>query len=161
MENVQNAEGLDMDFDGVFRFTNPDDEDFVKLWNSVEYTFPPKSRSPMIIRGSTPEEIQEIRKKFAYALAEKMWFKSARYKELNALPNFRGGRDDKELEILIEACLSPLPTAKAKVEVKPIKELNLKASKAVGGNDSLNEVFKDETKDENIRKLGKMSESAI
>lgn len=155
---MENTQGLDIDFDGVFRFSNNSDEDFVKLWNSVEYTFPAHTRTPMIIRNSTPEEIQEIRKKFAYAWAEREWFKSEDYKRMNSLPNFRGGRDDKVLETLIQSCLDPLPVGKAIVIEKPVKELRLKATKAVGENDSLNEVFKDETKDENIRKLGKQAD---
>ena len=148
-----------MDFDGVFRFSNNSDEDFVKLWNSVEYIFPAHTRTPMIIRNSTPEEIQEIRKKFAYAWAEREWFKSEDYKRMNALPNFRGGRDDKVLDALIQSCLDPLPVGKVKIEDKPVKEIKTKATKAIGQNDNLNEVFKEETEDENLKKVGKMSDA--
>ena len=155
---MEDTNVLDMDFDGVFRFSNNSDEDFVKLWNSVEYTFPAHTRTPMIIRGSTPEEIQEIRKKFAYAWAEREWFKSEDYKRLNSLPNFRGGRDDKVLETLIQSCLDPLPVGKAIVTDKPVKEIKLKATKAVSGDENLNMAFANETKDENLQKLGRQAD---
>jgi hypothetical protein len=152
---------LDMDFDGVFRFSNNSDEDFVKMWNSVEYTFPAHTRTPMIIRGCTPEEIQEIRKRWAYAWAEREWFKSEDHKRLNAQPNSRGGRDDTVLDALIQSCLDPLPTGKATVKEVPIKGIKTKATKAVGGDDNLNEVFKEETKEGNIQRMGKMPDRAI
>lgn len=158
---MENTNGLDMDFDGVFRFTNPDDEEFVKLWNSKEYTFPPRSRTPLVIMGATPEEVQEIRKKFAYALAEKMFGKSEEYKRLNSLTDFRGGRDDKSLQPYIDACLSPLPAGKATVKDVPLKQMNLKGSKAVGENDNLNMAFAEETKEDKLVKLGKMPDRAI
>lgn len=134
---------MENDFDGVFRFTNNSDEDFTVLWNNREYTFPAKTRSPLIIPNETMENIQSIRKKFAYKWAEKEWFKSDRYKELSAMEHYRGGRDDKELEPLIQMCLDPLPISQAKVEEKPRKTVNAKASKPVGKSANLNEEFKD------------------
>ena len=130
---------------GVFYFSNTDKEDFVVLWNNKEYTFPAKSCSPMIIAGEPPENVQEIRKKFAYKWAEKMWYKGPEYHKMSkmgeGLPPLR---DDKTLEPLIEMCLTPLPIEKAKVVEKPKAKPNLKGSKAVKDKDDLNQVFKED-----------------
>ncbi len=53
-------------------------------------------------------------------------------------------RDDKQLEPLIQACLSPLPIARAVVRQAPKVKENFKGTKAVGKNENLNQVFKDE-----------------
>lgn len=152
---------LDTDFDGVFRFSNNSDEDFAVLWNNKEYVFPAKTRSPIIIPNEPLENIQEIRKKWAYKWAEREWFKSPAYKKLSKLENFRGGRDDKELEPLIQMCLSPLPIAKATVREGKKENLRIKASKAVSGDTNLNMAFADESRDENIRKVGVQPDRAI
>jgi len=117
---------------GIFYFSNNSKEDFVVLWNNKEYTFPGKTCSPMLIPGEPPENVQEIRKKFAYKWAEREWYKGSEYKKMAKMG---GGlpptRDDKTLEPLIEMCLNPLPIEKAKVkEVKKTK-LNMKASKTI------------------------------
>ena len=66
---------IDKDFDGVFRFTNWTEEDFKHLWNNIEYTFKAGTTSPMIIANETLENIQEIRKRFAYDLAVREFYK--------------------------------------------------------------------------------------
>ena len=71
---------LPPDFDGVFRFTNWTKEDFVGIWGSKEYHLPALSTSPMVIPDHSPLEIQHIRKKFAKDLAEREFYKSAKYK---------------------------------------------------------------------------------
>jgi len=73
---------LPQDFDGVFKFTNWSDEEFVGIWNKKEYHFPPQATSPMIIPEHSPLEIQHIRKKFARDLAEREWFKGLQYEGL-------------------------------------------------------------------------------
>lgn len=156
MEN-NNVAVLDTDFDGVFRFSNNSDKDFTALWNNKEYTFPARTRSPIIIPNETPEHIQEIRKKWAYKWAEREWFESDAYKRLTKLDNFRGGRDDKDLEPLIQMCLDPLPTAKAAVKEGAKEDLKIKSSKPVDESTNLNETFKDEP----IQKLGVMPNSPI
>jgi len=158
---MENINGLDTDFDGVFRLSNPFDEDITLLWNSKEYTFKAHTRSPLVIMGATPEEVQEIRKKFAYRMAERMWFKSEEYKRLNALEGFRGGRDDSSLQPMIDACLSPLPEARATVKDVPVKEIKTKATKPVGKDENLNQAFAEETKDENLVKVGKMPDKQM
>lgn len=151
--------GLDTDFDGVFRFSNNSDEDFKFLWNNKEYTFPANSRSPMIIMGESPENVQEIRKKAAFKWAEKQWYKSAEYERMKNMGNgLPPTRDDKVLEPLIQSCLDPLPTAKATMQDVPQKKMSLKATKAVGQDDNLNQVFAEDTKEENLVKLGKQSD---
>lgn len=151
--------GLDVDFDGIFRFSNNSDEDFVKLWNSVEYTFPAHTRSPMIIRAESPENVQEIRKRFAYAWAEREWFKSADYKRMSQMGSgLPPTRDDKVLEPLIQMCLDPLPEARATIKETIFKEPNLKATKAVGKDDNLNQAFAKETEDRSLMRVGVQSD---
>jgi hypothetical protein len=151
-----------IDFDGVFRFSNNSDEDFTVLWNNKEYTFPAKTCSPMIIAGESPENVQEIRKRFAFKWAEREWYKGAEYKKLS---NMGGGlpptRNDATLEPLIQMCLSPLPTAKAKVVEGKKDVRNFKASKAIDEKANLNEAFKEDVKEENLVKLGKQKDEAI
>lgn len=117
---------LPPDFDGVFRFTNPSDEDFTAKWNSREYVYPANSTSPMIIVDATPVEIQNIRKKFARELAEREIGKSEKVRRLegteraNNDPRFNsfhqaGSYDLKDLEPYIQKCLTPLPVAQAMV----------------------------------------------
>lgn len=107
------------DFDGVFRFTNPTDEDFVTLWNSIEYTFPARSTSPLIIQNETQEGIQNIRKVFARKLAEREFFNSSEYRRLIELGRGEGAtyNQDETLKEMIQKCLEPLPPAKATMKV--------------------------------------------
>ncbi len=130
---------------GVFYFSNNSKEDFVVLWNNKEYTFPSKTCSPMLIPGEPPENVQEIRKKFAYKWAEEHWYKGAEYKRLSKMG---GGlpptRDDKTLEPLIEMCLTPLPIERATVKEGKKTKLELKGSKAVSGKADLNREFIEE-----------------
>lgn len=138
------------EFDGVFRFTNATDEDFVGLWNNKEYIFPAKSCCPMIIPNETLENIQEIRKKWAYKLATREFYKTKEYVRMSKMgkglpPTY----DDKILEPWIEQCLKPLPEARAKVkEGKKMSEKDFKASKAISEKDNPNYVFRDDIPEE-------------
>lgn len=71
---------LPEDFDGVFRFSNFSDEDFVGVWNKKEYLFPAQSTVPMVMTEHSPIEIQHIRKHFAKKLAEREFFRGDNYK---------------------------------------------------------------------------------
>lgn len=149
---------IDKDFDGVFRFTNWTEEDFKHLWNNIEYTFKAGTTSPMIIANETLENIQEIRKRFAYDLAVREFYKGKEYKRLNAMgrglpPTF----DDKLLEPMIQRCLEPLPIVKAEVKKLEKSAVKAKVSKAVGEKDNLNYEFKDDE----IRTIGKMPDAQI
>ena len=146
------------EFDGVFRFTNATDEDFKVLWNSKEYTYPAGTSSPMIIPNESLENIQEIRKRFAYKLAVREFYKGKLYHEMSKMggglpPTF----DDKILQPWIDQCLVPLPKAFAQVKEMPKEKIRLSGSKAVGSKDNLNETFKDDVPET----LGKMSETQI
>lgn len=120
---------LPADFDGVFRFSNPDDEDFVGVWGSKEYLFPAQTTSPMVIPEHSPLEIQSIRKKFAKDLAEKMFYRSKGYRVLAGQEGKPGNRtmnsihqaaaySDKDLEPYIQMCLKPLTISELKA--KPV-----------------------------------------
>lgn len=156
---------LQSGFDGVFRFTNPTDTDFSGFWNSKEYVYPAGRTTPMIIAGETLENIQEIRKRFAYQLAVREFYANKikdqsgkNYLQLskmgNGLPPIFA---DKILEPLIEQCLKPLPAAPVLVKEskKKTSERDFKGSKALSEKDNPNYIFKDEPIDE----LGKMSSS--
>lgn len=151
------------EFSGVFHFTNPTDEDFVHLWNNKEYTFPANKTVPLIIPNETLENIQEIRKRFAYDLALREFYKGKVYKALVIQGNKSAGGvpplfDEKILEPMIEQCLKPMPVARAIVkEVKKDNEKVFKGSKAIGKKDNLNEVFKDEP----IEEKGEMPDAPM
>jgi hypothetical protein len=125
---------LPEDFTGVFYFTNTDDEDFVGVWGKKEYVFPAKSTSPMIIPEHSPIEIQNIRKKFAKDLAEKLYFKSKNYEFIRSREGKRnklgmieptgqgmshaGTYNLDTLAPYIQKCLEPLELKSAKVTLK-------------------------------------------
>ncbi len=142
MKSMKNeVEDYPEDFDGVFRFTNATDEDFVTLWNNKEYTFPAMTTVPMIIANEPPENVQQIRKYFAKRLAEREFFKS---KDFNKIKN--GTSSDKDgagrkiptsydevvLQEEIDKCLTPLKVGRAKVQTLPDQDLPIKGSKALG-----------------------------
>lgn len=124
MPTQQFENKLPEDFDGVFRFTNFSDEEFIGKWNSKGYVFPAKSTTPMHILDATPLEVQTIRKKFARELAEREFFKSQKAKTMEAQekgsdgsPRFNSIQmaqtyDDSHLANFIQQCLTPLPIAK-------------------------------------------------
>ena len=134
------------DFDGVFRFTNPTDEDFTALWNNKEYTFPANRTVPLIIPNETLENIQEIRKKFAFKLATREFYAGKEYTKMSKMggglpPTF----NEKILEPMIEKCLLALPESRATMKQgkSALDEKRLKGSKAVSGKDDLNQAFRD------------------
>lgn len=141
MKSLKNeVEEFSPDFDGVFRFTNATDEDFVTLWNNKEYTYPANSTVPMIIANESLENIQQIRKYFAKRLAEREYFRSKGFKEIrNGLKDKDMGRnvvpsmyDEKLLQPWVDQCLTSLPVSRAIVKSIPDEERNIKASKALG-----------------------------
>jgi len=115
---------LPEDFDGVFKFTNHTDEDFTAKWNKVEYTFPANKTSPMIM-NFTPVEIQAIRKKFARELALREFYKSPKFKAMNA--HVPGGTPstytDADLTEFVQKCLVPLAISTARAKVTKSKAL--------------------------------------
>lgn len=143
-------------------FTNWTKDDFTALWNNKEYVFPSGTCCPIIISNESLENIQEIRKKWAYKLAVREFYKGKEYIRLVKLGNKSGGippiYDEKLLEPMIEMCLKPLPIAKVKVkDGKKASDVSFKASKAVGDKENLAYVFKDEEPS----KLGAMPDAPI
>lgn len=150
-----------MDFDGVFRFTNATDEDYTHLWNNKEYTFPAGKTVPLIIPDETLENIQEIRKRFAYDLAVREFYKGKEYSKMAKMGNgLPPTFDEKVLEPMIEQCLKPLPMAKATMKVKAKdSEKNYKGSKAISDKDNPNFIFREEA-DQAVA-MGKMPDKEI
>ncbi len=156
MPETDYMEQYQKDFDGVFRFTNDTDEDFKFFWNSKEYLFPAGKMTPMIIANESLENIQEIRKRAAYKLAVREFYKGKikddagnTYAKLSKMGNgLPPVFDNKILEPTIERCLKPLPVAKATVKEVVKKQTNFRASKAVGAKDNLAYEFKDDQPDE-------------
>lgn len=121
MSDSYNEEGrnvLPQDFDGVFKFTNYTNVDFVSKWDSVQYKFPANTTTPMVM-NFTPVEIQNIRKKFARDLAIREYYKTDSFKNKDN-PN-QGYRpplySDNDLKPFIQRCLEPLQTGYAEVKV--------------------------------------------
>jgi len=118
-------------FDGVFKFTNASDEEFVALWNNKEYIFPPQSTCPLIIPGESPENVQNIRKLFALKYARRELFKDpeGRNIEKQASKHLNPATyDEKILEQYVQQCLTPLP-----ISSTTVKELPRKKTQTVDG----------------------------
>lgn len=128
---------LPENFDGVFRFTNWSDDDFVGIWGGKEYLYPAHSTSPMLIPEHSPIEIQHIRKKFAKDLAQREFYKGGAYNKIMAqernpdgTPRLNsihqaGTYSMNDLTPLIQRCLEPLPITNATVravEKEPLED---------------------------------------
>jgi hypothetical protein len=132
---------INEDFSGVFMFTNPTKKERKYLWNNKEYIFPPESTVPLIIPTETLENIQEIRKRFAFRMAEERLYEgevaSNGFNYMKAKEEGRGMPptfDNKILEPWIHECLKPLPIKRASIQKgKELdNEKNYKATKAMG-----------------------------
>lgn len=118
LDIISNAPSTE--FKGVFYFTNATDEDFKVAWNSIEYTFPAQTTSPLLISQESPENVQAIRKVFAKKLAVREFHKSSDYSRLVELGKGNGTTyDESILEKWIEECLKPLPTSTATTKQLP------------------------------------------
>ena len=146
-------------------FTNPTKKERKYLWNNKEYIFPPESTVPLIIPTETLENIQEIRKRFAFRMAEERLYEgevtSNGFDYMKAKEQGRGMPptfDQKILEPWIHECLKPLPIKRATIQKgKEIdSEKNYKATKAVGKGADLADVFREEN--QNIPELGQMAD---
>lgn len=137
-ENIMKYEStLPVDFDGVFKFTNWSDKEFVGTWGKKQYHFAPNATSPMIIPEHSPLEIQHIRKKFAKDLAEREFFRGTKYETLRSPEGLLGNRTMSgihtasaytldDLKEGIQACLKPLEVKRAFVDVveqKPMEDI--------------------------------------
>lgn len=145
-ENIMKYESvLPQDFDGVFRFTNWSEDEFVGVWGKKEYHFPPLATSPMIIPEHSPLEIQHIRKKFAKDLAEKEFFKSEKYEQLRSPEGTLGNRTMSGIQTAstytltdladgIQKCLKPLEVKRAFISDVSQVSLESKLSRDEEGN---------------------------
>lgn len=139
---------------GVFYFSNNSKEDFVAMWNNIEYTFPAMTCSPMLIPGEPPENVQEIRKRFALKWAEWQWFKSKDYQKMVKMgeANNQGIpplRNDSVLDPLVQQCLTPLPLTQATTKKVTSKRPGLSGkSKPIDDNFDMKEKIKDVTSEE-------------
>jgi hypothetical protein len=159
MQNEINEE-----FSGVFMFTNPTKKDRAYLWNNKEYTFPAESTVPLIIPSESLDNVQEIRKRFAYRMAEERLYEGEKtpsgfdYKKAKDMGNgIPPTFDAKILEPFIHECLKPLPVKRGGVKQgnQIDDERKYKATKAMGKNDNPVALFKEEN--ENIPVLGAMT----
>lgn len=144
------------EFQGVYYFTNPTSKERKYLWNNKEYIFPAESTVPLIIPSETLENIQEIRKRFAYRMAEERLFEGEKVKDgqgnvvfdYSKAKNMGQGLpptyDSKILEPMIHECLKPLPIKKMDVREgnKLDDESKYKATRS-GFTGSPSEVFKE------------------
>jgi|ERR1035437_6477165 hypothetical protein len=152
-----NTYGKGLYNDGVFYFTNPalfkmrgtdgiETDDFTTLWNNKEYTFKAGTTSALVIPNEPPESIQHIRKQFAKNYATAWFYQTERYlklveqgKNLPATYN-----EDTEFGAVIQQCLTPLPKGQIVINDLPrASEDEFKGSKALKGNQDLNQIFKD------------------
>jgi hypothetical protein len=115
---------LPENFDGVFRFSNPTEEDFIGIWGNKEYHFPAGKTVPMVMPEFSPIEIQHIRKKFAKNLAEREFYKTHKYEQLRLREGTKdefgviqprahgmshaGTYTEDDLAPIIQKCLEPL-----------------------------------------------------
>jgi hypothetical protein len=74
--------------DTSFPFTNYTDKEFIGMWDSEEYVFPPNSTVKMLgmIPSASPQQIEYIRKKFAMDLAMEQFYRSPEYKKFDITP---------------------------------------------------------------------------
>lgn len=153
----KNDYGIGLYNEGVFYFTNPalfkskDKEgnlttDWSVLWNNKEYTFKGKTTVPLVIAGEPPENIQTIRRKFAFKYAQAWFFQTPRYKDLVKKGGFIPATYNEDVEFLdtIQACLTPLPKSSLQIKELPRdNENNYKGTRAVKSGQDLNAIFAD------------------
>ena len=113
-------------FDGVFKFTNASDREFVFRWNNKDYIFPPMSTSPLIMQGFTLEEVQSIRKKAALKYAQREFDRSEQGLKIAGEGNKHLNPATYDLSVLqpyVDQCLSPLPIGSIKIADVPSQKL--------------------------------------
>lgn len=155
---MENNYGVGLYQDGVFYFTNPglvksrmedgtETLDWTALWNNKEYTFKAKTTVPMVVANEPPENVQEIRKRFARKYGQDWFHQTKRYKDLVKKGGYTpaGYNETTEFGHIVQQCLTPLPKANIVVrEIPKEGEKEIKGgSKAVGDKSNLNKVFED------------------
>lgn len=147
--------GVGLYLDGAFFFTNPTKADFTVLWNNKAYTFKAKTTVPLIIANEPPENVQAIRRKFAFKLAQREFHNSKRYKDLVKAGGERPAtyNEDDEFMETIQSCLTALPKSNLEVTELPKDAETNYSSKAIKSGQDLNKAFEDYS----IPELGAMS----
>lgn len=131
---------LPENFDGVFKFSNPYDEDFYGEWDSKRYLYPAHTRTPIIIANATPLEIQQIRKKFARELGEREYLKSKavadkeKIEKANNAPALNSMHQANiyvldEMSDFVQRCLEDLPATTPTVTEVPKDRMEEKLKK--------------------------------
>jgi len=116
---------MEEEFDGIFKFSNTSDEDFMFLWNNKEYVYPAHTSCAMIIANESAENIQEIRKRAAMKFAQRELMKSKEYRSIEKEASKHvspATYNENILEAYIQQCLSPLPLGSAKVNPGKVKK---------------------------------------
>jgi hypothetical protein len=117
-----------------FPFTNFSKDEFIGRWDSQEYVFPPNSTVKMLglIPSASPQQIEHIRKKFAYELAMDQFYRSADYKKFDLTPEQSRKEDnigipytEKDYAKYVQMCLEPLPVATAPARATSKKGIQL------------------------------------
>lgn len=144
---MENNYGTGLYQDGVFYFTNPGKEDWTARWNNKDYLFKAGTTVPLIIANEPPENIQEIRKRFAKRYAQHVLHQQKDFKKKENAQYIPATYDeDTVLAPMIQACLTPLPKSSAVVSAGPVdSEKNYKASKPVSKGANLEKIFEDYT----------------
>ena len=149
---------LPENFDGIVRFTNWSDEDFVGRYNSKDYEFKANSTSPLFnvdltgpngeAKMASPLELLNIVKKFALDLAIREWGKSQwtkdnlkRERNSDGTPRFQGMQGAAtysvdQLAPLIQKGLYVYPESKPQVSEVQRPKLEEKLSRDEKGRKS-------------------------
>lgn len=108
----------------LYPFSNPLEKDVTIKWGGIAYTFKARTRTPLLgkIPGANPEEVENIRKKFATDLATIAYYDSESYKKREISAPTGSGLTpalytESDLAPFIQACLEPLPISIPTTEV--------------------------------------------
>ena len=155
---MERVKMLPENFDGIVRFTNWSDEDFVGRYNSKDYEFKANSTSPLFnvdltgpngeAKMASPLELLNIVKKFALDLAIREWGKSQwtkdnlkRERNADGTPRFQGMQGAAtysvdQLAPLIQKGLYVYPESKPQVSEVQRPKLEEKLSRDEKGRKS-------------------------
>lgn len=170
---MERVKMLPENFDGLVRFTNWSDEEFVAKYNSKEYTIPANSTvviSPLMPDRS-PLELLNVCKKFALDLAVREWGKSQwtkdalkRERNVDGSPRGHGMSGASTYSIdqlapLIEKGLYVYPAGRAKVEESSRPKIEDRLSRDHKGRLNTRAVEQDEPLNDVVDDFSKTSQA--